>query len=328
MASLTDEQIASLKIRNFLFHVVHHGKKEPDYFDNVLLGKFESFFISRIKDTLKGNRFSFLDNSNVKKELLKWQSSEITFLELSKELALQFNEYYDKRVTTGVLIVIELLADQKRYYSLIKYDSDEVLSFTRNGENAVLSDVLNNFTQSAKSLQKSALIDLDSPAGEGQIAVIDRQTRSSISDLFRNFLGVERTKKPDELTTALYEAAIKTVGKHRDDLPPSFTSRAGDHIKEIAEKQKEFSEEEFYVQLFGPYASDDIKSTYQKEIVKHGLSGEVFEYTPTVLHENKKTRYKTKEGILIMVPPGAENKFKISPDGMTITISTSQINEI
>ncbi|RMU06139.1 hypothetical protein ALP36_200034, partial [Pseudomonas syringae pv. coriandricola] len=121
LATLTDEQIASLKISNFLFHVVHHGKDDPEYFDDVPLGKFESVFIARIKDTLKGNRFSFLDESSVRAEILKWQDRKSTFLELSKVLAFQFNEFYDKRVTLGVLIVIELFAGEKRYYSLIKY---------------------------------------------------------------------------------------------------------------------------------------------------------------------------------------------------------------
>ncbi|MGV5526046.1 nucleoid-associated protein [Pseudomonas sp. XP1] len=328
MATLTDEQIASLKISNFLFHVVHHGKDEPEYFDDVPLGKFEPFFIARIKDTLKGNRFSFLDDSSVKAGILEWQGNNITFLELSKLLAFQFNSLYDKRVTLGVLIVIELYAGEKRYYSLIKYDSDEVVSFTRNGAKAVLEDVVNNFTQSAKSLQKSALVDLEAVAGDGHVAVIDRQTRSSISDIFRKFLGVERTKKPAELTESLHKAVIKIVTKHKDDFPASFTYRAGDQVREIAEKQKEFDADGFYNQLFGANGSDEVKATYQKEIANQGLAGEVFEYVPEALPEVRKVRYRTQEGILITVPPGAGNAFKISPDGKTITISTSKVNEI
>lgn len=328
MATLTDEQIASLKISNFLFHVVHHGKDDPEYFDDVPLGKFEPFFVARIKDTLKGNRFSFLDDSRVRIELLKWEDKKITFLELSKVLAFQFNEFYDKRVTLGVLIVIELLVGEKRYYSLIKYDSDEVVSFTRSGAKAVLADVVNNFTQSAKSLQKSALIDLEAVAGEGHVAVIDRQTRSSISDIFRKFLGVVRTKKPAELTDSLHKAVIKIVYKHKDDFPSSFTYRAGDQVREIAEKQKEFNADEFYDQFFGPYGNDEIRASYQKEISQQGLIGEVFEYVPEALPEVRKFRYKTQEGILITVPPGASDTLKISPDGKTITISTSKVNEI
>ncbi|KPB50870.1 Uncharacterized protein ALO57_02013 [Pseudomonas coronafaciens pv. oryzae] len=328
MATLTDDQIASLKISNFLFHVVHHGKGDPDYFEDVPLGKFETFFIARIKDTLRGNRFSFLDGSSVRTEIVKWQDKKTDFLNLSKVLAFQFNEFYDKRVTLGVLIVIELWAGDKRYYSLIKYDSDEVVSFTRSGAKAVLADVVNNFTQSAKSLQKSALIDLDADAGEGQVAVIDRQTRSSISDIFRKFLGVERTKKPAELTDSLHKAVIKLVTKHKDDFPSSFTYRAGDQVREIAEKQKVFNSEEFYDQFFGAYGNDEIKASYQKEINSQGLAGEVFDYVPEALPEVKKLRYRTKEGILITVPPDANDTFKISLDGKTITISTSKINEI
>lgn len=328
LATLTDDQIASLKISNFLFHVVHHGKDEPEYFDDVPLGKFEPFFVARIKDTLKGNRFSFLDDSSVKAQILKWQGKETTFLELSKVLASQFNDFYDKRVTLGVLIVIELLAGEKRYYSLIKYDSDEVVSFTRNGAKAVLADVVNNFTQSAKSLQKSALVDLDAVAAEGHVAVIDRQTRSSISDIFRKFLGVERTKKPAELTESLHKAVIKIVSKHKDDFPSSFTCRAVEQVREIAEKQKEFNADDFFDQFFGAYGNDEVKASYQKELNYQGLTGEVFEYVPDALPEVRKVRYKTQEGIVITVPPGAGNTLKISPDGKTITISTSKVNEV
>ncbi|MDR6679519.1 nucleoid-associated protein [Pseudomonas oryzihabitans] len=328
MATLTEEQIASLRIKNFLFHVVHHGEAEPGYFDDVPLGKFESFFIARIKETLKGNRFSFLDESTVKSEILKWQENDISFLDLSKLLASQFNSLYDKRVTPGVLIVIELFAGEKRYYSLIKYDSDEVVSFTRNGAKAVLAEVVNNFTQSAKSLQKSALVDLEAAAGDGQVAVIDRQTRSSISEIFRKFLGVERTKKPAELTESLHKAVIKIVTKHKDDFPASFTCRAGDQVRAIAEKQKEFDLDEFYDQFFGAHGSDEIKESYQKEIANQGLAGEAFKYVPEALPKVRKIKYMTQEGIVITVPPGADSAIKISQDGKTVTISTSKINEI
>lgn len=328
MAALTDEQIATLKISNFIFHVVHHGEKEPGYFDEVPLGKFETFFIARIKDTLRGNRFSFVENSIVQREILKWQAKGHTFLDLSKVMAFQFNELYDRRVTPGVLIVIELYAGEKRYYSLIKYDSDEVVSFTRKGSRAVLADVVNNFTQSAKSLQKSALVDLDAIAADGHVAVIDRQSRSSISDIFKKFLGVDRTKKPAELTESLHRAVIKIVAKHKDMFPSSFTYRAGEQVREIAEKQKEFDAEDFYGQFFGAHGNDELKSSYQKELASQGLAGEVFEYVPDALPEVRRVRYKTQEGVLITVPPGASNTLKISPDGRTVTILTAKVNEI
>lgn len=328
MATLTDEQIATLNITNFIFHVVHHGRADPDYFEEVPLGRFEPFFIARIKDTLRGNRFSFMPGSPVKLAIEAWQAGTTSFVDFSKRLADQFNALYDRRVTPGVLIVIELVSGSSKYYSLIKYDSDEVVSYTRSGGQAVLEEVVNNFTQSAKALQKSALVDLQADPADGQVAVIDRQSRASISELFRKFLGVTRTKRPAELTEALQKAVIKVVAKHRDLLPASFTYRVGELVRDIAEHQKTFDAQTFYGQLFGTSGNDRIKASFERELAAQGLSGEVFDYVPDALPPERRVRYKTHEGVLITVPAGLGDHFHVSEDGKVITITTAQLSEI
>jgi hypothetical protein len=60
---LSQAELAGLKIRNFIFHVVHHGEDTPILFEDAPLGNFEQFFLDRVRDTLRGNRFVFVDAS-------------------------------------------------------------------------------------------------------------------------------------------------------------------------------------------------------------------------------------------------------------------------
>jgi hypothetical protein len=70
-------------------------------------------------------------------------------------------------------MLIKLSALNKELFSLIKYDSEEVISYNliKNDTRAVLQEITNSFTKSKNALQKSALIELTKQGGN--LVVID-----------------------------------------------------------------------------------------------------------------------------------------------------------
>jgi hypothetical protein len=57
---LSHAELASLKIKDFIFHVVHHGEVKPILFDETPLGAYEAFFLDRVRDTMRGIHYEIL----------------------------------------------------------------------------------------------------------------------------------------------------------------------------------------------------------------------------------------------------------------------------
>ena len=187
MPMLTEAEIERLRITNFIFHVVHHGRADPILLDAAPLGPFEDFFLARISETLEGNRFVFEDGSATRVSLARAAGDPGSFVHVSQELALRLHTS-DDRIKRGVLIVMMLSSGNRRFFSLIKYDHEKVIAFDVQDATAVLHDVVNSFTESPNALQKSALIELTD--GGGDLAIIDRNRRIGISAFFERFLEV------------------------------------------------------------------------------------------------------------------------------------------
>lgn len=328
MATLTNDEIEAIKIENFIFHVVHHGEDDPILFDSAPLGTFEQFFIDRIKETLKGNKFLFKAASQVKEKLESWERDELSFVDVSKRLAIQFHRVGDKRMKTGVLIVIGLKSYDRKLYSLIKYDSEKVVTFIRDGAKAVLQAVTNNFTESPKALQKSALIDLE--GGEAEVVIIDRMSRTGISDFYKDFLGVERLRNPKEMTADLVKVVVRTVKAHCETLPATLTSKVSERIVEVAKARKEYEAESFIIDFFGVNATDEIRKTFESELEKLALAGEAFEYDENELPQSEDKKWQTLEGIKITMPAKAKGKLTVTYDEneTIITVRTRRLQEL
>jgi hypothetical protein len=324
LTTLTAEQIANLEIKHFIFHVVHHGEQAPGLFDEVSLDGFEDFFIERIKETLRGNKFDFTAVSQVRATLNKWEAKKLSFVDMSKDLARHFHGLGDKRNTPGVLIVMLLTSGAQTFYSLVKYDSSRVVAFARKGAKAVLQEINQNFTDSPKALQKSALISLSEKSHN--IAIIDVQKRAGISDIFKKFLGVERSREEAELTKTLLKAVKQTVSLHTETLPSALGYKAADTVRAIAEKQKDFNEAVFFDQFFGAAGDEQVRETFRAQLEKNGLAGEVFTYVPEALPVGALTRLRTREGITVHIAAGAEQWYEINPEGTEIIIRTEHLD--
>lgn len=327
MPSLTEAEIAKLRIDKFIFHVVHHGAVDPILLDQVPIGAFEAFFRDRVVETLRGNRFVFSAGSLTRESLALVKASPRKFVEESKRLARTFHSG-DQRIKRGVLIVIALSAGTRSLYSLIKYDHERVLSYDLQETKAILRAVVNNFTESKDALQKSALIELKGHGGE--LVVIDRTKRTGITTFFQDFLGVERQYTEADMTTELTKALVTTVKKHVNDLPLAITSRVRPRLIEIATRRGAFEVDQFFGDFFGADGTETIKATFESELASRAISGESFDYDKPSLPATGPKTFVTSEGVRLVIPERAQSTVKVdpTPDGAAvITIRTQRLVE-
>lgn len=327
MPMLTEAEIEALRITDFIFHVVHHGRPDPILLEAVPLGPFEAFFLARISETLKGNRYAFEDGSATRGSLALVAEDPGRFVAVSQDLARRLHTE-DDRIKRGVLIVMTLSAGERQFHSLIKYDHEKVVAFDVQNATAVLHDVVNSFTESPNALQKSALIELT--AGGGDLAIIDRNRRVGISAFFERFLGVRRQHTEAELTKGVLDATLKTVQQHQLELPPEITSRVKPKLAEIAERRGAFDADRFFGDFFGAHGTPEIRKSFDGELQRRNVVGEAFEYDRASLPTGGPKRFVTNEGIRLVVPEAAAATIRqdTGADGWTtVTIRTRRVTE-
>lgn len=332
MIKLSKEQLAALRITRFVFHVVHHGESEPFFLDEIDVGEFESFFLERVKSILKGTAFEFNPQARVCNLLEAIQDDSSQFLELSRQLAVDFHAHGldDKRIKKGVMILMMLSTLEKDLFAIIKYEHEEVLRYTNNGSRVILESVTDTFTNSADAMQKAALIDMseENPV----VMVVDRNVRAGISGFFQGFLNVRRKKSEKEMTESLWEVVKDTSRKHIDELPPEFGKELQQRTDQFLKNQEYFNDSEFYDQVFGPYANESILNTYRSCLKKGELENEQFFLDKQAANNiGKKRKLKTSEGVTIYIDNKAASTVQISygRDGEkdVIIIETEKIRE-
>ena len=330
MDVLTDAEREALRVENFIFHAVHHGVPEPGLYKEVPVGIFEPFFIARVIETLKGNRYEFVPGSVTRDALKAVEADPSTFVETSKELARRFHRD-DGRFKRGVLVVKTLTTGSRRLHSLIKLDyEDETITFDETDATVVLKAVLRPLGRSPKSLQKSALIDLAS--GVGSLMVVDHGKRAGITEFFEGFLDVRRKLGAPEMTAAVTKAVIRTVQQHSGELPVEITSRAKPLIAEAAGKEHDFESLGFFRSMFGTHGTAEMQATFDRSLEQQGLAGEAFTFDKASLpNDGGARRYVTKERVTINVPEGAHDTVVIEHSEKTgvstVTIRSKQVIE-
>ena len=327
MPVLSQEERNALTVEHFIFHVVHHGGDEPLLFESTPIGDFERFFVGRIVDTLAGNRFVFSEGSETHGALRTAEGDPTQFVEVSKSLARRFHRN-DGRFQRGILIVTALRAGERRFHSLIKYDHERMVAFDVIDAGAALRDVVNGLTESRKAMQKSALIELGDDGGD--LVVVDRSKPTGITDFFRDFLQAERLHGEGEMTTTLAKALVRTVREHADALPVAITAHVRPRLVEIARQRPDFEPDVFFTDFFGAHGSEAVRSGFDANLARLGLDGESFTFDPAALPAVGQRRFRTREGVSIVVPEQASDTVAFEPqeDGSTVVrIRTGHVTE-
>lgn len=325
---LSNSEIESLRISNFIFHVVHHGKERPILLDETPIGKFEDFFLDRIRETLTGNRFLFNAGATTLKLLREIDEEPTLFVQNTKQLAINFHALQDRRIKIGVLMVIVLTSGSSRFYSLIKFDHEQVLRYKLESDSrAILEEITNSFTKSKESLHKAALVRL--MPQEDELIVIDQLVRHDISSFFKGFLNVKRKRTPE---ANVQKIALKTAKLHQSDLPQEILGNIRGRSYQAIQELEEFERNKYFNKAFGENLPTKIKETFDHLLREQELDGEQFRFEKEAVKPATFRRFETMEGVKIQYGEEAKDTVKISQGvdnkKTVVTITTDRLIEL
>lgn len=321
--------LEDITITDFIFHIVHHGVGQAQLMDSTPLGEFDVFFKARVLEILEGNKFNFTTPSNFLDSVnsLKSDESAENFLRISKSLAIDLHTRQDSRVKPGVLILIRAIIQDRKKCILIKYDNENVLTYSQVENRAVLEEISNTFSKSSNALQKSAIVDLED--SDPFVLVIDKINRKYVTEFFKGFLGVVRRYDEKTLTDKVKIAYLSTVKKFKDILPSEYTSTASTRYYDLVQITQSFEREAFLPLIFGQFYRDEMQRTFERELKNNDISGEQFDFDKSIRHPQKR-KLRTVEGVTIQFDVDAEDTVNIdndNPEKTVITIETSKLIE-
>lgn len=325
----TDQEIENLSIDKFIFHVVHQRTDEPILLEETPIDGFESFFLARAMETLKGNRFVFADGSITRTLLKQALKDEKDFVPVSKTLAQSFHAGRDNRIKPGVMILMKLVTGQRKLLSVLKYDHEEAVTYDITDDaKAILKAIANSFTKSADALQKSALIEISDASD--QIVVIDKTVRHEITDFFRGFLACKRLYDEAQMTKVVETLVVEVVKRHQQNLPNDITQNVRDRYYEAVQRRDSFNANEFFAEFFGAHGSAEVRASFDNLLIKKGMQGEVFKFDKGAVKMQRPQKYKTAEGVKIEIPAQASDTVKREDTltGTIVTITTSRLNSL
>ena len=319
--------IDNIDILNFIFHVVHHGKDEPMLLDSTPITGYESFFKNRILECIIGNKFQFNNDSELLKLVRKIDVDTDQFVPVSKLIAIEFHGKKDKRIKAGVIIVIRARIEGEVKYILIKYDHENVLTYVKNGNNAVLQEIENTFSKSRTALQKSAIIDI-SDEELTEVVVVDKTNRNHITNFFKEFLHVNRTYTKQGLTKKLRKAFINTVKQYKNELPRDFTSTTSERFYNVVQNNDSFVKDDFLKVIMGEYYKEEMEIAFRRQLKKEDIQGEEFPFDKDIPKPTQK-KFITAEGVKIQYPQVAQDTVEINntAEATIVTITTNKLIE-
>ncbi|MBB2191961.1 hypothetical protein HLH34_18680 [Gluconacetobacter azotocaptans] len=321
-------------IERMIFHVVG-----PDDSNLVLLEEIEpgahlDFFVDRIRTASKGIMLDFVAASPVLASLLKIEEDAACFVSETKNLATLFNTMHSGAASVGVFLMFVLNVAGERLYAIIKYDHEEVLSYTIEEEDdirrALIAALTSTFVRSPEALQKAAIIRLTEAGGE--LSVRDRVAPSKITRYFLGFLGARRRFQADQLTSTLSDIAKKTARKHADTLGTAVMSQLNRRVYDAVQMQPGFdpsNREPFLAAVFGPLPEDSpVRTTFDKELRNARIENEVFDFDRNAVPRPRRKHMVTDEGIEVIYDRQFEDRVRreaLAGGGERIVIETGGI---
>jgi nucleoid-associated protein YejK len=319
--------IDGTNIKNFIFHVIHHGEDKPTYLEEADIEGFTEFFHARLKDTATGDGYKFNSDSRCKELITEFITGNLDFVFFSQKIAKLFNDQGRSSVKPGALVVMIVGDDVNQYLSLIKFDHEEIVSYKIEHNKALLEEIQNNFTRSKKAMQKSVLINISNNIC-GDLLVIDRNS-NIIADFFRKFLDAQKIRNDKENTKALCNILTELKNKFKYDFSPDFRKSFTGKVYTVINNMDYFDKDIFFDQLFSEYANNEkLKKKYDNLLEKHQLIGEKFKPDSNVPTKPKYILKKTKEGIDIKIPIDAIDTVKeqqLNDANTQIIITTREI---
>lgn len=328
------DHLDDISIDRMIFHVVGPEDNNLVLLEEIEPGDHAAFFVDRVRSAANGVMFDFVAASPVLAALQRIEEDASRFVPETKDLATLFNGMHSGSASVGVFLVFALTVAGDRLYAIIKYDHEEVLSYTIEEEDdvrrALIAALTSTFVKSPDALQKAAIIRLTGAGGE--LAVRDRVAPSKITRYFSGFLGARRRFQADQLTSTLSDIAKKTAKRHANDLGPAIMSQLNRRVYDAVQAQPGFdpgNREPFLAAVFGPLAEDSpVRTTFDKELRNQRVENEVFDFDRAAVSRPRRKHMVTNEGIEVIYDRQYEDRVSrhtLPGGGERIVIETGGI---
>lgn len=341
MSFLSEQDVQNLIINRMIFHVVGKNLQVPTLLKEIKPVQHVDFFLERIKSSLKGNLFSFIDKSNTERilRIIQTQADTVAncFTDQSKQLASDFQSHHSSGNTSmGCFFLFELISNQEKLYAIIKYDNEDVVRYVLNEKVTVeqmptLERFHETFVKKAEAMQKIAFIKLDKSGTGGKVIVKDRSKRTNISGYFKDFLSVKRVNSEIDLCNKLIEALKATFKKHKELLPESIQKSGVNKIFEVLSRADyEYNADDsapLLTSIFGPLEEKSpILTTFQTQTKNIGIEGESFTIKAVNIQKPARRKIETAESVVISYNEDDRPQIKQLNDGRTqIIVTTARI---
>lgn len=336
MSFLTDAEIASIRIKQMIVHVV--GGKEKFEPQPVMEGvEHIDFFLARIQDAAASGVHRFQEKSETKALLQQIGSQKVSFENGAQELSRRFSNDHVGSSRDGAFFVFELETGdpQTMLYSLIKYDYRQAIElYADKGRNA-LRQIVHAFVREKRAIQKSCLVRVRNGAVEDGVSAIDRMGDSpDLTDYFQKFLEVVRDRDTKELSDRLNEVLRSTLQKCKSQLPNQDVPSAVAATKDFLRGRENVDDESIREALFiaagrpGEEVRAEIDKVLSKQLKEKRLAGVSFRPDPNSLRRAPRRKIQTAEGVVLLYPGEQENRAVTrepsASGGWTITIKTAE----
>lgn len=299
------------ELERIIFHIVSPDLNTPRILMEVETPEdYSKFFIDRLRETIKGTKYRFQDDSWVKDQVKTALISQHAFVDTSERLAEKFQELFqsDKRLIPGALMLLKIKNKDKTYGAIIKYDDMSVISYTteilEDGKSKpILNQFLNNFVQDKKAIQKSVLFDINCP--QSSIVCTDRSgNKGDITEKLKIYLQADRLFTSTLLTERLIAALEETAKSQSALIPPEIRKRLKSKIRQAVKDTVEFdpeNHEQILTAAFGEaHKEEKVRKAFAASLKKKKISNEKFEISHEAIKQGSKKIKQTYEGVRVI----------------------------
>lgn len=305
---LTTAEKDAIKIEKLIFHIILKDQIAPIFLDKVIITESQQkFFKARLSDAAQGRQHVFVADSLLRPKAVEILSADDdNFVRLSKEIAHQFKLAHTNNTSDGVFIVSVASIGARKLLFLVKIDHKTIYQYKLKGNQALLEEVKNTFSEDKSAIQKVALVDTSNRAA-WDVLTTDRGARGAdnyITNYFRNFLGVNPRETDTDLTKKALSAARKWAMQNKVSIDPKQEiSLYKNRAKEYLLNHDRFDTAEFIEAVIQDPDTDrreNLKNSFHSFLQNEGIAGQTFTPKSTAIPSSvTKNIRKTAEGVRI-----------------------------
>jgi len=262
---------------------------------------------------------------------LTMQADGVQFGEYAQEIARTLGENRNATVRSGLLAVIDAVADGQRALVLAKLERESGLRLemaSRNGRRVYTLETVRNLvvTESAKLWKCAMFLRFGEEEDQMQILGCDRQQgwgrERDMAAFWLGFLGCRLADRPSITTRRFYEAVVDYADQQVQE--PEQKEELYTHLlSQMRSRQEVFSPENF-AKEFLPEGDDVPFLGYLED---RGVTREEFPLETSAIKSKLKMRsYKTRRGARISAPIESEDWLEVQNNGVIIRDEVIEID--